>query len=70
MTQFDYVALDVAGREKRGRMPAANVEEVREKLVGMSMVPVGGPPQAFKTFLEQDQQRWSALIKAADIKPE
>ncbi|MFO1190804.1 MAG: tripartite tricarboxylate transporter substrate binding protein [Rhodoferax sp.] len=47
-----------------------NKPEVREKLVGMSMVPVGGPPQAFKTFLEQDQQRWSALIKAADIKPE
>lgn len=37
MTQFDYVALDVAGREKRGRMPAANVEEVREKLVAKKL---------------------------------
>ena len=44
--------------------------EVREKLVGMSMVPVGGPPAAFKTFLEQDSVRWTALIKAADIKGE
>ena len=44
--------------------------EVREKLVGLSMVPVGGPPSAFKTFLEQDSVRWTALIKAADIKAE
>ena len=44
--------------------------EVREKLVGLSMVPVGGPPSAFKSFLEQDSVRWAALIKAADIKGE
>ena len=44
--------------------------EVHEKLVGMSMVPVGGSPSAFKTFLEQDSVRWTALIKAADIKAE
>ena len=44
--------------------------EVREKLVGLSMVPVGGPPSAFKSFLEQDSVRWTALIKAADIKGE
>jgi tripartite-type tricarboxylate transporter receptor subunit TctC len=44
--------------------------EVRERLVGLGMVPVGGPPSAFKTFLEQDSVRWTALIKAADIKGE
>ena len=44
--------------------------EVRDKLVGMSMVPVGGPPAAFKAFMEQDSVRWTALIKAADIKAE
>ena len=44
--------------------------EVRERLVGMGMVPVGGPPAAFKSFLEQDSARWTALIKAADIKAE
>ncbi|MBK8272176.1 MAG: type II secretion system inner membrane protein GspF [Sphingomonadales bacterium] len=47
MTQFDYVALDVAGREKRGRMPAANVEEVREKLVAkrLYVVSIGEGPE-------------------------
>ena len=44
--------------------------DVRERLVGMGMVPVGGPPSAFKSFLEQDSARWTALIKAADIKAE
>ena len=44
--------------------------EVRERLVGLGMVPVGGLPSVFKTFLEQDSVRWTALIKAADIKGE
>jgi tripartite-type tricarboxylate transporter receptor subunit TctC len=44
--------------------------DVRERLVGLGMVPVGGPPSVFKTFLEQDSVRWTALIKAADIKGE
>lgn len=37
MTQFDYVALDVAGRERRGRMPAETVDEVRQKLVAKKL---------------------------------
>ncbi len=44
--------------------------EVRERLVGLGMVPVGGLPSVFKTFLEQDSVRWTALIKTADIKGE
>jgi tripartite-type tricarboxylate transporter receptor subunit TctC len=44
--------------------------DVRKRLVGLGMVPVGGPPSVFKTFLEQDSARWTALIKAADIKGE
>jgi tripartite-type tricarboxylate transporter receptor subunit TctC len=44
--------------------------EVHERLVGMGMVPVGGSPSAFKSFLEQDSVRWTALIKAAGIKAE
>ena len=43
---------------------------IRERLLGMGMVPVGGPPSDFKTFLERDSVRWAALIKAADIRVE
>jgi tripartite-type tricarboxylate transporter receptor subunit TctC len=44
--------------------------EIRERLLKMGMVPVGGPPSDFKTFLEQDTTRWAKLIKAADIRVE
>ncbi len=37
MTQFDYVALDEAGREKRGRVPAANIEEARQRLTAKKL---------------------------------
>lgn len=37
MTQFDYVALDVAGREKRGRVPADTVEDARARLAARKL---------------------------------
>ncbi len=37
MTQFDYVALDVAGREKRGRVPADNLEDARQRLIAKKL---------------------------------
>jgi tripartite-type tricarboxylate transporter receptor subunit TctC len=43
---------------------------VRDRLMSLGMTPVGGPAGAFKTFMEQDSARWSALIEAANIKAE
>ncbi len=37
MTQFDYVALDVAGREKRGRVPADTIEDARQRLIAKKL---------------------------------
>ena len=37
MTQFDYVALDVAGREKRGRVPADSVDDARQLLIAKKL---------------------------------
>lgn len=44
MTQFSYVALDVAGREKRGRVSAESAEEVRATLKAKKLyvVSIGG----------------------------
>lgn len=55
MTQFSYVALDVAGREKRGRLSAESAEDVRARLKakklyvvsigeGGEQAPVSGAP--------------------------
>lgn len=45
-------------------------QETREKMANMGVVAVGGPPEAFKTFLHKDLERWSTLIRAAGIKGE
>jgi general secretion pathway protein F len=37
MTQFEYVAVDVAGREKRGRIPAASPEDARHQLTARKL---------------------------------
>lgn len=37
MMQFDYVAVDVAGREKRGRIPAADLEDARSQLASRKL---------------------------------
>jgi len=44
--------------------------ETREKITRMGIVPVGGSSESFRSFLIGDSARWSALIKAADIKAE
>lgn len=37
MMQFDYIAVDVAGREKRGRIPAADADDARKQLVSKKL---------------------------------
>jgi tripartite-type tricarboxylate transporter receptor subunit TctC len=44
--------------------------ETRARMASMDVVPVGGPPEAFKRFLVSDLERWGTLIKAAGIKGE
>lgn len=45
-------------------------QETRERMAAMGVVAVGGPPDAFKTFLHNDLQRWSTLIRVTGIKAE
>jgi tripartite-type tricarboxylate transporter receptor subunit TctC len=42
--------------------------EIKDRINGLGAIPTGGPPEAFRTFLEQDLVRWTRLIKAAGIK--
>lgn len=37
MMQFDYIAVDVAGREKRGRIPAADLDDARKQLASRKL---------------------------------
>jgi tripartite-type tricarboxylate transporter receptor subunit TctC len=46
---------------------ATRQPEVRQRLIGMGIEPVGNSPQAFKTFLAGQITRWGALVKANHI---
>ena len=39
-------------------------------LKNLGAIPVGDKPAEFRTFLEEDVQRWERVIKAAGVKPE
>ncbi len=44
--------------------------DVRAQLEKLGAVIVGDTPTEFAAFLKRDHERWAAVIKAADIKPE
>jgi tripartite-type tricarboxylate transporter receptor subunit TctC len=44
--------------------------DIREKIEGPGNVIGGGTPEEFRVFIQAEQARWSALVKAAGIKLE
>lgn len=42
--------------------------DVRDKLVGLGMVPVANQPDEFAKFLAEDTARWTAVARGANIK--
>ncbi|ONG55962.1 hypothetical protein BKE38_07305 [Pseudoroseomonas deserti] len=44
--------------------------EVREKLAPLSIDPVGGTPEEFRPYAAQEMEKWGALIRKRNIKPE
>lgn len=42
-------------------------DEVKAKLAGLGVEPVGGPPEAFSRHIRAENEKWSRLIKAANI---
>jgi tripartite-type tricarboxylate transporter receptor subunit TctC len=45
-------------------------EEVKKAFSGQGMDPSTGTPEAFGQLVQKDAERWAALIKAQNIKPE
>ena len=44
--------------------------EVREKLQGIGVEPVGGSSEEFRAYLLGERRKWAELIKAKGIKVE
>ena len=58
----------VVSRLNRAIDQVLNKPEARERIAKMGMIPVGGSSESFKQFLASDSQRWTELIRAANIK--
>ena len=44
--------------------------ETRERFKTLAMEPGGGTPQRFAAFLREESQKWGAIVRAANIRPE
>jgi len=44
--------------------------DVKEKLAGLGVEPVGSSPEELATFLRSEMEKWSKVIRAAGIKPQ
>ena len=42
-------------------------DEVRQRLAGLGVEPVGGPPSAFASHIRKESEKWGKLIKNANI---
>lgn len=60
---------DVIEKINAGILAALKSPDVAEKLTAQGAVIVGTSPQGFAQFLESEQGRWSAAVKAAQFKP-
>jgi tripartite-type tricarboxylate transporter receptor subunit TctC len=49
---------------------AVNSEEGRKRLADQGLVPVGNAPAAAAKLVQEETQRWGAVVKSAGIKAE
>lgn len=49
---------------------ALNSPEVIEKLTAVGATPLPGSPEQFSTFYARESAKWSAVVRAANIKPD
>ncbi len=45
-------------------------QEIRDKLLAMGMEPTTSTPAEFAQFVKRDTEKWGAVIKAANVKPQ
>lgn len=64
------VAAALIERYSNAASNAVRAEAMRARLTGMGFVPVGSSAAEFRTRIEHDIAKWSAVVKAGNIKPE
>ena len=58
---------DIADRLSADIAEAIRAPEVRRRFADLSAEPVGGDPAAMARFMAEEEARWAAVIKAANV---
>lgn len=61
---------ELVGRLNREIVQTLNRPEIRDRLFGMSTVPVGNTPQQFAAFVRSERDKWAKVVRDAGIKIE
>ena len=49
---------------------ALKTPDLRQKITSQGNEPIGGTPEEFAALIKSESQKWGAVVKKADIKPE
>ena len=60
---------DIVARWNREIGRIVQLADMKERMAGDGMEPVGGSPERFHEFLKRDVVKWQKVVKIANIKP-
>ena len=66
MTGVQTCALPICASDETAR--AVKSADVREKLAGLGIDPVGSSPEFMAKYLQDEINKWAAVVKATGMK--
>ena len=61
---------EIVRKINRDMVEALQTEDVKSKLAGLGLEPVGNTPEEFAALIRSDSAKWSDVIRRANIKPQ
>jgi tripartite-type tricarboxylate transporter receptor subunit TctC len=63
-------APEIVQKLHRDIVEALNNDEVRGKLAGLGLEPMGNSPEAFERMIAAESRKWSEIVRKANIQPQ
>jgi tripartite-type tricarboxylate transporter receptor subunit TctC len=61
---------DIVRKLNHDMVEAVQMDDVKAKLAGLGLEPVGNTPEEFAALIKSDSAKWSDVIRRAGIKPQ
>jgi tripartite-type tricarboxylate transporter receptor subunit TctC len=61
---------EIVQRIYRDASEALRSEEVRSKLAGLGLEPMGNTPEQFEKLIASESRKWSDIVRKANIQPQ